>query len=183
MTSTCVMTSVPRFAGARLPAGLDGVARRRATCARRDARHATAAAAPRVHPRGAPRGPIVLTRAAPDGASTPARRWDKSKSADADADGANERQVQRKRVRARARRPSSSHDPFHPAVPPEIDTVVASSRLTRFTPDPRPPLLRFLPPSLRVTVTAAASRSRRISPTCPGTSPPTSTRPSVSTAS
>ena len=102
MTSTCVMTSVPRFASACLPAGRDGVARRRATCARRDARHATAAAAPRVHPGCAPRGPIVLTRAAPEGASTPARRWDKSKSAGADADGADERQVQRKRVRARA---------------------------------------------------------------------------------
>jgi len=46
--------------------------------------------------------PIVLTRAAPEGASTPARRWDKSKFAGADADGADERQVQRKRVRARA---------------------------------------------------------------------------------
>lgn len=136
MTSTCVMTSVPRFASACLPAGRDGVARRRATCARRDARHATAAAAPRVHPGGAPRGPIVLTRAAPEGASTPARRWDKSKSAGADADGADERQVQRKRVRARATA-SSSHLPFQPAVPPETETLNASPR---FTPDPRQPL-------------------------------------------
>ena len=41
MTSTCVMTSVPRFASACLPAGRDGVARaaaRHARVATRDTR-------------------------------------------------------------------------------------------------------------------------------------------------
>ena len=129
MTSTCVMTSVPRFASACLPAGRDGVAPPRdMRASRRETRDRRRR--PSRPPRRRARGPIVLTRAAPEGASTPARRWDKSKSA-----GARTR-TGRTSVRssasgcARARRPSSSQLPFQSAVPPETETLNASPRFT-----------------------------------------------------